>query len=97
MFLGVALMRFIVPVSINQQQSMALINKPYVVQAVIDSARIIGLPSSKAAKAYALKIQAQDPLLKQITFAPEPVSDRRLFFRNYFYNKNKIYISIKEN
>ena len=73
MFLGVALISFIVPISINQQQSMALVNKPFVVQAVIDSARIIGLPSSKAAKAYAKKIQMADPIIQQIAYVPDPV------------------------
>lgn len=84
MFIGVALISFIVPISINQQQSMALVNKPFVVQAVIDSARIIGLPSSKAAKAYAKKIQMADPIIQQIAYVPDPVSDRQLFFWSYF-------------
>lgn len=85
MFFGVALITLVVPASINQQHSIAMVDKPFIVQAVIDSARIIGLPSSKAAKAYAQKIQAPDPVLKQITFTTDPVSERRLFFRNYFH------------
>lgn len=84
MFLGVALMTYVIPMAISHPEPMAFVNKPYLVQAVIDSARIIGLPSSKAAKAYALKIQSPDPALKQVTFTPDPVSDRKLFFRNYF-------------
>ena len=60
------------------------ITRPYIVQAVVDAARIIGLPSSKAAKAYAKKIQTPDPILSQIALMPDPVSDRELFFRTYF-------------
>jgi hypothetical protein len=60
------------------------LNKPFLVKAAIDSSRIIGLPSSKAAKANALKVQSLDPSLKQITVSPDPVSERKLFFRNYF-------------
>ena len=84
MFFGVALITIMVPASIYQYQPITLVNKPFIVQAVIDSARIIGLPSSKAAKAHALKIQSPDPMLKQIALMPDPVSDRQLFFRSYF-------------
>ena len=59
-------------------------NKPVLVKAAVDSARIIGLPSSKAAKAHAKKIQAADPAVGQLAVLPEPVSDRQLFFRTYF-------------
>jgi hypothetical protein len=84
MICGLALMTFVLPANLNQGQSMAWVTKPYLVQAVIDSARIIGLPSSKAAKAYAKKIQMPDPAIQQITYVPDPVSDRKLFFRSYF-------------
>lgn len=60
------------------------LNKLVIVKAVIDAARIIGLPSSKAAKAYAKKLQAVDPVIGQLAFVPESVSDRQLFFRTYF-------------
>lgn len=84
MFFGLALMTYVVPLSIGNYELTWCLSKPYIVQATIDSARIIGLPSSKAAKAYALKIQSPDPILKQITVMADPVSDRKLFFRNYF-------------
>jgi len=60
------------------------LNKPVIVKAVIDAARIIGLPSSKAAKVHAKRIQMPDPIVGQFTFTPELVSDRQLFFRTYF-------------
>jgi hypothetical protein len=74
----------VVPVAISPYRSAEFITKPYIVQAVIDSARIVGLPPSKAAKAYAVKIQTPDPTLQQISFMPELISSRKLFFRNYF-------------
>lgn len=75
------------PISIQRQNlEPSMVGKPYVVTAIIDSARTIGLPSSKAAKAYANKIQMPDPTISQITFTLKPVSERQLFFRNYFQN-----------
>jgi hypothetical protein len=84
MICGFAFMAFLMPASLNQTQPVEWISKPYLVQAVIDSARIIGLPSSRSAKLYARKIQISDPVIHQITNAPNPVSDRNLFFRSYF-------------
>lgn len=73
------------PLSIQGVYSKPIdVNKPVLVKATIDCARIIGLPSSKAAKAHVLKIQSPDPMLKQIVLMPDPVSDRQLFFRGYF-------------
>lgn len=84
MLFSAILISVVVPVSISPNKSAEFITKPYIVQAVIDSARIAGLPPSKAAKAYAVKIQTPDPTLQQISFMPEPISSRKLFFRNYF-------------
>lgn len=84
MLLSALLLTIIVPVSANLSELDKLDLKPFVAQAVIDSARIIGLPPSKAAKAYANRIQIPDPIMKQITYTADPVSDRKLFFRNYF-------------
>lgn len=84
MILSALVLSVVVPVSVNTKNSLELIQKPYIVQAVIDSARIIGLPPSKAARAYANKIQMADPAIQQISYVPEPISTRRLFFRNYF-------------
>lgn len=61
-----------------------IIEKPFLVQATIDSARIIGLPSSKAANAYIKRLQMPDILVEQITYSPPPVSTRKFFFRSYF-------------
>ena len=84
MLFSAILLSVVVPVSVSPYRSTEFITKPYIVQAVIDSARIAGLPPSKAAKAYAAKIQTPDPVLQQISYVPEPISSRKLFFRNYF-------------
>jgi hypothetical protein len=84
MLVGAVLLSIVVPMSIQQGNIVESFNKPYVVQSVIDSARLIGLPPSKAAKAYAKKIQTPDPTTQQIMYTPEPLAPRRLFFKNYF-------------
>jgi hypothetical protein len=84
MLFSAILLSVVVPLSISPNRSTELITKPYIVQAVIDSARIAGLPPSKAARAYAAKIQTPDPVFQQISYTPEPISSRKLFFRNYF-------------
>lgn len=85
MILSAFHLSFLVPLVINGFTAIPLVlDRPYIVQAVIDSSKIIGLPSSRAAKAYAKRIQTPDPLLKQIVFTSDPVSDRKLFFRSYF-------------
>ena len=86
MLFSAILFSVVVPVSVSPYRSTEFITKPYIVQAVIDSARIAGLPPSKAAKAYAAKIQTPDPVLQQISYVPELISSRKLFFRNYFSN-----------
>jgi hypothetical protein len=84
MIFSALLLSIVVPVSISPDRSTEFIAKPYIVQAVIDSGRIAGLPPSKAAKAYAAKIQTPDPVLQQISYTPEPMPSRKLFFKNYF-------------
>ena len=85
MILNAMYFSIFMPLSIQGVNSASIdMNRPVLVKAAVDSARIIGLPSSKAAKAYALKVQSPDPIFKQITAMPDPVSDRKLFFRNYF-------------
>lgn len=87
MLFGALLISFVIPVSISPSQPLELALKPYIVQAVIDAAQIVGLPSSKAAKAHAKKVQLVDPVLQQVTiYTPEPVSTRQLFFRKYFHS-----------
>ena len=58
--------------------------KPFIVGATIDAAVLVGLPSSKAAKKYALQSQKQDFLMTEAHIASEPVSWRRLYFRKIF-------------
>lgn len=87
MLFNAILFTIFMPLSIGGTDALSSnLGRPFLVQAVVDSARIIGLPSSKAAKAYAQRIQTPDPALKQITFNSDPVSDRTLFFRKYFAN-----------
>lgn len=84
MLLGAILLSLVVPISTSPYRTAEFVERPFIVQAVIDSARLIGLPPSKAAKAYAKKIQTPDPVLEQFLYISEPLSSRRLFFRNYF-------------
>ena len=58
--------------------------KPFIVKATIDAAVLIGLPSSKAARKYALQVQKPDWLMIEAHLASEPVSWRRLYFRKLF-------------
>jgi len=58
--------------------------EPFIVKATIDAAILIGLPSSKAARKYALLSQTPENLAKASSQAPEIVSGRKLFFRQYF-------------
>jgi hypothetical protein len=87
MLIGTVLLTIVVPMSITQGDIVESISKPYIVQAVIDSARLIGLPSSRAAKAYAKKIQTPDPTTQQIMYTSEPLAPRRLFFNSYFQQR----------
>lgn len=58
--------------------------EPFVVKATIDAAVLIGLPSSKAARKYALQAQKPDFLMTEGHLVSEPVSWRRLYFRKLF-------------
>jgi len=58
--------------------------KPFIVKATIDAAVIAGLPSSKAAKKYALQSQVPDFLMTEAHLASVPVSWRKLYFRKIF-------------
>ncbi len=84
MICGIALLAIVMPANINKEQSIEWVTKPYIVQAVIDSARIIGLPSSRSAKLHARKIQSVDPIVQKISVEPNLLSERKLFFRNDF-------------
>jgi hypothetical protein len=84
MIWGLVLMIFALPVDLNSGYPAKDLIKPNLVRAVIDSARIIGLPSSRSAKLHARKIQMSDPAIQQVSADPKPLSDRKLFFRDYF-------------
>lgn len=58
--------------------------EPFIVKATINTAVLIGLPASKAARKYALKSQKTDFLMTEAHLAPEPVEWRRLYFRKLF-------------
>jgi hypothetical protein len=58
--------------------------EPFIVKATIDAAVLIGLPSSKAAKKYALQAQKSDFLMTEAYIFSEPVSWRKLYFRKLF-------------
>lgn len=58
--------------------------EPFIVKATIDAAVLIGLPSSKAARKYALQAQKPDFLMTEAHLDSEPVSWRRLYFRKFF-------------
>jgi hypothetical protein len=80
-----AYLSFVWPVSIQGTHPASFnLNKPFMVKAAVDTARIIGLPVARAARDYAQKIQMPDPTLQHLNVFPEPVSWRRLFFREYF-------------
>jgi hypothetical protein len=87
MLISAVLLTIIVPMSVTQGGIVESISKPYIVQAVIDSARLIGLPPSRAARAYATKIQTPDPTTQQIMYTSEPLAPRSLFFKSYFQQR----------
>lgn len=85
MILNAIYFSIFMPLSIQSAYAgPTMVAKPYLVKAVVDSARIIGFPSSRAAKDYAQRIQMPDPSAQYFYIISEPVSWRRLFFREYF-------------
>ena len=85
MILNAIYFSIFMPLSIQSAYAgPTMVAKPYVVKAVVDSARIIGFPSSRAAKDYAQRIQTPDQHITQLYQPFELVSWRRLFFREYF-------------
>ncbi len=84
MIWGLVLMIFGSQINLNSAYPTKDLIRPNLVRAVIDSARIIGLPSSKSAKIYARRIQMSDPAIQQVSVDPKPLPDRKLFFQNYF-------------
>ena len=58
--------------------------EPFIVQATIDAAVLVGLPSSKAARKYALQLQKPEFLMTEAHMTSEPVNWRRLYLRKFF-------------
>ena len=58
--------------------------EPFVVQATIDAAVILGLPASKAARKYALGSQKTEFQSAQTFQASDAVDWRKLYFRKLF-------------
>lgn len=58
--------------------------EPFIVKATIDAAVLIGLPSSKAARKYALQAQSPDYLMTEAHLTTKPVEWRKLYFRKFF-------------
>ena len=56
----------------------------FIVKATINTAVLIGLPASKAARKYALQSQKPDFLMTEAHLAVEPVEWRKLYFRKLF-------------
>lgn len=56
----------------------------FAVKATIDTAVIIGIPCSRAAKDYARKVQAPDFVLSAADQSFTPVGWRKLYFRKLF-------------
>lgn len=57
---------------------------PFAVKAALDTAVIIGMPSSRAAKDYARRVQTPDFVLAAADQGIKPVGWRKLYFRKLF-------------
>ena len=75
------ILSILLPVQISQTDPRF---SPFAVKAVIDSAVIIGIPSSRAAKDHARRVQAPDFVLAAADQAIKPVGWRKLYFRKLF-------------
>ena len=58
--------------------------EPFIVKATIDVAVLIGLPSSRAAKKYALQAQRPDFFMSEAYISTEAVGWRKLYLRKLF-------------
>jgi hypothetical protein len=81
MIFSAIILSIILPMQISMTNPKS---KPFIVKATIDAAVLVGLPSSKAAKKYALQSQIPDFLMTEAHIASEPVNWRRLYFRKIF-------------
>ena len=81
MLIGAIILSIVVPMGASMAKPHF---EPFIVKATIDAAVLIGLPSSKAAKKYALQLQKPDFLMTEAYISSEPVSWRKLYFRKLF-------------
>ena len=81
MITSALILSILLPVQISQTDPRF---SPFAVKAAIDTAVIIGIPSSRAAKDHARRIQAPDFVLAAADQAIKPVGWRRLYFRKLF-------------
>ena len=81
MLIGAIILSVVIPMGVSLAKPEY---EPFIVKATIDAAVLIGLPSSKAAKKYALQAQKPDFLMAEANLASEPVGWRRLYFRKLF-------------
>lgn len=81
MLIGAIILSIMVPMGASLAKPKF---EPFIVKATIDAAVLIGLPSSKAAKKYALQAQKPDFLMTEAYISSEPVSWRKLYFRKLF-------------
>ena len=75
------ILSILLPVQISQADPRF---SPFAVKAAIDTAVIIGIPSSRAAKDHARRVQAPDFVLAAADQSIAPVGWRRLYFRKLF-------------
>jgi hypothetical protein len=81
MITSALILSILLPVQISQTDPRF---SPFAVKAAIDTAVIIGIPSSRAAKDHARRIQVPDFVLAAADQAIKPVGWRRLYFRKLF-------------
>jgi hypothetical protein len=82
MLSGAIFLSLILPVQISTQNPKF---EPFIVKATIDTAVLIGLPSSQAARKYAQQKQTPEFLTAQANQISNPVNWRRLYFKTHFY------------
>ena len=81
MITSALILSVLLPVQISQADPKF---SPFAVKAAIDTAVIIGIPCSRAAKDYARRAQAPDLMLAASDQSIKPVGWRRLYFRKLF-------------
>jgi hypothetical protein len=75
------ILSILLPVQISQADPRF---SAFAVKATIDAAVIIGIPSSRAAKDHARRVQAPDFVLSAADQNIAPVGWRKLYFRKLF-------------